>query len=72
METTSTAVTAVPSSSSSNNPTLLGTKKVDWDLKRNVAGKLKVLEKRTQRAIIDLLRTWQKTHLCGGGSTSTR
>lgn len=31
-------------------------KKVNWDLKRDIAKKIKKLERRTQRAIVDLLR----------------
>jgi coiled-coil domain-containing protein 12 len=35
---------------------LEGPKKVNWDLKRDVEKKMQKLEKRTQRAILDLLR----------------
>jgi coiled-coil domain-containing protein 12 len=31
-------------------------KKINWDLKRDVAPKLEVLKKRTERAIIELIR----------------
>jgi len=34
----------------------LAPRKVDWDLKRNIAKKLDKLEKRTQRAIAELIR----------------
>jgi coiled-coil domain-containing protein 12 len=30
--------------------------KINWDLKRDMAGKLQKLERRTQRAIVELLR----------------
>lgn len=34
----------------------LAPRKPDWDLKRDVAKKLEILEKRTQRAIAELIR----------------
>lgn len=34
----------------------LAPQKIDWDLKRDAEKKLKILEKRTQRAIVDLIR----------------
>ncbi len=34
----------------------LAPQKIDWDLKRDVEKKLKILEKRTQRAIVDLIK----------------
>ncbi|RWS26947.1 coiled-coil domain-containing protein 12-like protein [Leptotrombidium deliense] len=34
----------------------LAPRKVDWDLKRNIAKKLEKLDKRTQRAIAELIR----------------
>lgn len=34
----------------------LAPRKPDWDLKRDVAKKLEKLEKRTQRAIVELIR----------------
>ncbi len=34
----------------------LAPRKVDWDLKRDISKKLDKLEKRTQRAIIELIR----------------
>ena len=37
--------------------TTLAPQKIDWDLKRDAEKKLKLLEKRTQRAIVDLIRT---------------
>jgi len=33
----------------------LAPRKVDWDLKRNIAKKLERLERRTQRAIAELI-----------------
>ena len=36
--------------------TTLAPQKIDWDLKRDVEKKLKVLEKRTQKAIVELIR----------------
>ena len=36
--------------------TAVATKKVNWDLKRDVQLRLDRLEKRTQRAIVELLR----------------
>jgi len=36
--------------------TTLAPQKVDWDLKRDVEKRLRLLEKRTQRAIVDLIR----------------
>jgi len=35
----------------------LAPQKIDWDLKRDAEKKLKILEKRTQRAIVDLIRS---------------
>lgn len=34
----------------------LAPRKVDWDLKRDIAKKLEKLEKRTQRALVEILR----------------
>jgi len=34
----------------------LAPRKPDWDLKRDVAGKLEKLERRTQKAIAELIR----------------
>ena len=34
----------------------LAPRKPDWDLKRDIAGKLEKLEKRTQKAIAELIR----------------
>lgn len=39
----------------------LAPRKPDWDLKRDVAKKLERLEKRTQRAIAELIRDRLKT-----------
>lgn len=39
----------------------LAPRKVDWDLKRDIEGKLAKLERRTQRAIAELIRTWLGT-----------
>lgn len=36
--------------------TNLAPRKVDWDLKRNIAKKLEILERRTQKAIAELIR----------------
>ena len=36
--------------------TTLAPQKIDWDLKRDVEKKLRLLEKRTQRAIVDLIK----------------
>ncbi|KAL5509361.1 hypothetical protein EMCRGX_G004721 [Ephydatia muelleri] len=35
----------------------LAPRKIDWDLKRDIAKKLEKLERRTQRAIVELIRT---------------
>lgn len=35
----------------------LAPQKIDWDLKRDAEKKLKILEKRTQRAIVDIIRS---------------
>nr|XP_034340499.1 coiled-coil domain-containing protein 12-like [Arvicanthis niloticus] len=40
----------------------LAPRKPDWDLKRDVAKKLEKLEKRTQRAIAELIHEWLKGH----------
>ncbi|KAL5509377.1 hypothetical protein EMCRGX_G004741 [Ephydatia muelleri] len=34
----------------------LAPRKIDWDLKRDIAKKLEKLERRTQRAIVELIR----------------
>lgn len=34
----------------------LAPRKIDWDLKRDIAAKLEKLERRTQRAIAELIR----------------
>ncbi|VDO96587.1 unnamed protein product [Soboliphyme baturini] len=36
--------------------TVLAPRKIDWDLKRDIAPKLEKLERRTQRAIVELIR----------------
>ena len=36
--------------------TTLAPQKVDWDLKRDLEKRMKLLEKRTQRAIVELIR----------------
>jgi coiled-coil domain-containing protein 12 len=36
--------------------TTLAPQKIDWDLKRDVDKRLRILEKRTQRAIVELIR----------------
>lgn len=36
--------------------TNLAPRKIDWDLKRNIAKKLEILERRTQKAIAELIR----------------
>ena len=38
------------------NLTNLAPRKVDWDLKRDISKKLEKLERRTQRAIVELIR----------------
>ena len=38
----------------------LAPRKPDWDLKRDVAKKLEKLERRTQKAIADLIRMYKK------------
>lgn len=38
------------------NLATLAPRKPDWDLKRDVAKKLEKLEKRTQKAIVELIR----------------
>jgi hypothetical protein len=43
-------------SSASSQPSLLKPKKANWDLKRDVEKKLAKLEKRTQRAMVDIAR----------------
>ncbi|XP_021397909.1 coiled-coil domain-containing protein 12 isoform X1 [Lonchura striata] len=45
----------------------LAPRKPDWDLKRDVSKKLEKLEKRTQRAIAELIRAF-RSHGNGGGS----
>lgn len=42
--------------------TNLAPRKPDWDLKRDVAKKLEILEKRTQRAIAELIRERLKSN----------
>lgn len=39
----------------------LAPRKIDWDLKRNIQKKLDKLERRTQRAIAQIVRKYQKT-----------
>ena len=39
----------------------LAPRKPDWDLKRDVSKKLEKLESRTQRAIAELIRKFEKT-----------
>mmetsp|Transcript_9077 Transcript_9077/g.19467 ORF Transcript_9077/g.19467 Transcript_9077/m.19467 type:complete len:189 (+) Transcript_9077:110-676(+) len=39
-----------------NNLAAMAPKKVNWDLKRDIQGKLDKLERRTQRALVDLLK----------------
>ena len=47
------------------------TKKVNWDLKRDIQSKMDKLERRTQRAIVDLLRErLEKEAAEGGGDDS--
>lgn len=41
----------------------LAPRKPDWDLKRDVAKKLEKLERRTQRAIAELISTWLMLHI---------
>jgi len=42
----------------------LAPRKPDWDLKRDVAKKLEKLERRTQRAIAELIRKFTSTRYC--------
>ena len=42
-------------------------KKPNWDLRRDVAKKLEKLERRTQRAIIELLQQEQRSALEASG-----
>ncbi|EJK63884.1 hypothetical protein THAOC_15433 [Thalassiosira oceanica] len=42
------------------------TKKVNWDLKRDTQAKMDKLERRTQRAIVDLLRERLEREAAGG------
>lgn len=42
-------------------------KKVNWDLKRDIADKMDKLERRTQRAIVDMLRERLEREAAGGG-----
>ena len=42
-------------------------KKPNWDLRRDVAKQLEKLERRTQRAIVQLLQQEQRAALEGGG-----
>ena len=46
----------VPAISTNTELTSMAPKKVNWDLKRNIQPKLDKLEKRTQKAIVQLLR----------------
>jgi len=43
------------------------TKKVNWDLKRDIQSKMDKLERRTQRAIVDLLRERLEKEAAEGG-----
>ena len=44
------------------------TKKVNWDLKRDIQSKMDKLERRTQRAIVDLLRERLEKEAAEGGN----
>ena len=47
--------------------TAISTKKVNWDLKRDIQHKMDKLERRTQRAIVDLLRERLEKEAAEGG-----
>ena len=40
----------------------LAPKRANWDIERDIAPMMKKLEKRTQRAIVEILSTFQNTH----------
>jgi coiled-coil domain-containing protein 12 len=42
-------------------------KKANWDLRRDVAKKLEKLERRTQRALVQLMQEQQREQLAGNG-----
>lgn len=46
----------VEQSDKNNNLTTMGPKKINWDLKRDIQQKMEMLERRTQRSIVHLLR----------------
>ena len=50
--------------------TPVSTKKVNWDLKRDIQHKMDKLERRTQRAIVDLLRGRLEREAAEGGEDS--
>ena len=50
-----------------SNVTPISTKKVNWDLKRDIQPKMDKLERRTQRAIVDLLRERLEREAAEGG-----
>ena len=47
---------AATNTTSWSTVTPVTTKKVNWDLKRDIADKMEKLEKRTQKAIVEMLR----------------
>lgn len=55
-EIASGAATATAKDQTSTGVTSMAPKKVNWDLKRDVEKKLAKLERRTQRAIVELLK----------------
>ncbi|KAI5060390.1 hypothetical protein GOP47_0024810 [Adiantum capillus-veneris] len=57
-------VAAAPVANGTEDPFLsLAPKKANWDLRRDVAKKLEKLERRTQRALIELLQEQEKRKL---------
>jgi coiled-coil domain-containing protein 12 len=46
----------ISSTTKNNDMTTLAPKKINWDLKRDISDKLAKLERRTQKAIVELLK----------------
>mgnify|MGYP000750407272 CR=1 FL=1 len=66
-ESRETAGHTVGASGGWSNVTPISTKKVNWDLKRDIQPKMDKLERRTQRAIVDLLRERLEREAAEGG-----